>query len=70
MSTEKPGEMKFAKNEKPDTITFNAGAFKIGSDYLCLDFGELFLNHEKIKTIIFQYKEGKKYTYKKVENDD
>ncbi len=58
----------FQNSKEPSTITFHAGAFKIGSDFVCLDFGnDLFLNHEKIKTLVFEYKDGKTYTYKKVE---
>jgi len=65
-------KLNFAKdgdtiNTEPSTITFNAASFKIGSDYLCMDFGELLMNHEKIKTLVFEYNNGKKYTYKKVE---
>ncbi len=60
-------KLKFEHTEEPSTITFNAASFKIGSDYLCMDFGELFMNHEKIKTLVFEYKNGKTYTYKKVE---
>ncbi len=73
MSEQKPGQIKFAEgadkiNIEPSTITFHASAFKIGSDFICLDFAEeLLFNHAKIKTIGFEYANSKKYTYKKVE---
>lgn len=70
MSEQKPKEGSVEPqliDNAPGDITFHASAFKIGSDYLCMNFGiNVFINHDKCDRIIFEYKDGKKYTYKKV----
>lgn len=54
--------------KEPNTITFDATAFKIGSDSLCMT-GEWGIDFEKIKTLefIMGEKRDKIYTFKKVQ---
>ncbi len=59
-----PGKVVFENPGGPKTITLTADSVFLGNENLIVN-GDIGLNFEKIKTLIFVIS-GKKYTYNKV----